>query len=405
MRAHRADVVVAGAGPAGSTAARECAVRGLSVVLLDRAAFPRDKPCGGGVTVRAAGLLPFDLVPVTERTAYGMRVSIGQTRPFVRTSPDPVTYLTQRSRLDAYLLERARDAGVQVCERSAVRAVERHPIHVVVHAESGVFQGRALVVADGVNGKTARLAGIRQHRRLVLALEGNVSPCGPFPREWERLLGMDAGGIPGGYGWIFPKGDHFNIGVAGWQELGNGLRERFDRLVRYYGFDPRRLSGVRGYHLPVGLPGSPLADGNVVLIGDAAGLIDPLTLEGIYGAIWSGCTAARHVAAYTAGDAPDLTGYAAEVEEHLGPELAAARLFYDVSWLLGPGTWMEVARRIPPMWDLLWRLFRGEQTYSGVMRALRSASIAVDVASMLVRGVAPLRRRAFLGSLEAWEPG
>ncbi|MGH2403358.1 MAG: FAD-dependent oxidoreductase, partial [bacterium] len=75
----RYDVIVVGAGPAGSTAARECAARGLRVLLLDRASFPRDKPCGGGVNVRAARLLPFDLGPVVERVATGVRFSLRGT--------------------------------------------------------------------------------------------------------------------------------------------------------------------------------------------------------------------------------------------------------------------------------------------------------------------------------------
>src|SRR5579884_1979732 len=103
----RYDVVVVGAGPAGSTAARECAQRGLSVLLLDRAEFPRDKPCGGGVNVRTARLLPFDIAPVTERTIFGLRVSVKGGGAFDRLSEEPLSYLTQRRRLDAFLMEKA----------------------------------------------------------------------------------------------------------------------------------------------------------------------------------------------------------------------------------------------------------------------------------------------------------
>src|SRR5215212_8565082 len=96
-RSMRYDVIVVGAGPGGGTAARECAERGLSTLLLDKASFPRDKPCGGGVNIRAARLLPFDLAPVTERVIYGARFSLRQRPAFDRFSPEPLTCLTQRS--------------------------------------------------------------------------------------------------------------------------------------------------------------------------------------------------------------------------------------------------------------------------------------------------------------------
>src|SRR5579872_4717814 len=119
------DVIIVGAGPAGSTTARECAERGLSVLLLDRAEFPRDKPCGGGVNVRTARLLPFDLSPVAERVIYGLRVSVHRSNSFEREAQEPLSYLTQRRRFDAFLAEKAVGAGAVLRERLGVRAVDR----------------------------------------------------------------------------------------------------------------------------------------------------------------------------------------------------------------------------------------------------------------------------------------
>src|SRR5438067_2310360 len=146
------DVIVAGAGPAGSTTARECAARGLSVLLLDRAEFPRDKPCGGGVNVRAARLLPFGIEPVTERVIQGMRLSVRHRDSSALQADPPLAYLTQRRCLDTFLLEKARVAGAIVRERMAVRAVERSNGEVLVRAGAESFRGRTLVAADGANG-------------------------------------------------------------------------------------------------------------------------------------------------------------------------------------------------------------------------------------------------------------
>ena len=270
------------------------------MLLIDRAAFPRDKPCGGGVTKRAYDLLPVDISPVVERVIFGLDLTMGQSLGVSRRSPAVITYLTQRSRLDAFLVERAIKAGVVLRERVLLRQVERHPSYVTIRTSQGVFEGSTLVAADGANGSTARLAGLNVGLVNGIALEGNISTEGSFPERWDSSVGMDFGGTPGGYGWLFPKGDHLNFGVGGWKYLGPSLRTRLDGLVRFYGFDPNDICSLRGHHLPLRQPSSPLASGNILLVGDAAGLLDPFTGEGIHAAFWSGQTAARHLKEYVA---------------------------------------------------------------------------------------------------------
>ena len=391
----RYDVIVIGAGPAGSTTARECASRGLSVLLLDKSEFPRDKPCGGAVTIRAARLLPFEITPVVERVISCVRLTERQSRGFTHSSPEKVTYLTQRSRLDNFLAECAINAGATFRQHQTVRGVEKHSTHVVVRTTSDTFEGRTLVAADGANGRTARLAGL--HVRFVhgIAMEGNITPPGGFPSQWEDTMGLDLGGLPGGYGWLFPKGDHVNIGLGGWRHIGHTLRDRLDHLVRSYGFDPAKLWGVRAYHLPVRQPGSPLVDGNVVLVGDAAGLLDPLTGEGIFAAMWSGRTASREITAYLGEQAPDLDGYRRETERGLLPELRVSRQLHDI-FHLWPGLFMGIDRRTSILWTAMAPLMRGELTYLTVLRKLGAFRPVVEFISDLVRVAPPLRRIAGL---------
>lgn len=366
----RYDVVVAGAGPAGSTAARECAARGLRVLVLDRAAFPRDKPCGGGVNVRAARLLPFDLKPVVERVAFGVRFSLRGTGPFTRHTSEPLVYMTQRSRLDEFLLNHAAQAGAEVRQQTPVRAVDRLATRVTVRAGSDTVEADALVVADGVWGPTARLAGIGVPRLMGLALEATIAATGRFYQDWDDVVGLDIGSPPGGYGWIFPRGDHLNIGVGGWLEDAPNLRVRLAQLARAHGFDPSALRGMRGYHLPVRRPGARLVTDTVLLTGDAAGLLDPLTGEGIYAAIWSGVAAARHLAAYFSGATLDLQGYAREVEGAFAYDLRVARRLQDLVHC-APGLFVRSVRHVPAAWRLICRVLRGDQTYADAVRRFR----------------------------------
>jgi geranylgeranyl reductase family protein len=360
---HHYDVIVAGGGPAGSTVARECSAQGLSVVLLDKAEFPRDKPCGGGVTERALRLLPFGIEPVVERTIHGVRFTVGKTA-IARSSSEPLTFLTQRRLLDAYLLEKARLAGTRVHERTPVTSVEQTDSGYLVTAGGTRFASTVLVAADGANGVTARLAGIDIPRWKGIAFEGNVTVSGELPQAWRDTVGVDFTNIKGGYGWLFPKGDHVNIGVGGWRGVGPTLRTRLDILTRQYGYDPADLWNLRGHPLPVRRPGSPIMGKNILLIGDAAGFLDPFTGEGIYAAIWSGKAAAARILEYNAGNVDALTQYQFDVDRGLSNDLRVSRKLYDLFHLC-PWIWTQ-GLRSARIWDLACRLLRGDQTYSGV---------------------------------------
>ncbi len=358
----RFDVVVVGAGPAGSTAARECSRAGLRVALLEKAEFPRDKPCGGGVNIRTTKMLPFDLSEVTERKIYGMRIKVRAGSSYVKRSATPLTLLTQRKRLDAYLVEKAVEAGAKLFERSAVSHVERESDGVVIRSNGRAFEASAVVAADGANGPTARLAGIEIRRWTIVGLEANASSDPKsFPDSWSDVMGIDFAGVRGGYGWVFPKDDHLNFGLAGTDLGGRKLRTRLDELVRSYGFDPSSLWGLRGHPLPVRQPGSDLFAERALAIGDAAGLLDPFTGEGIFSAIWSAKAAARRLVELLAGDVHALEAYRRDIEEELEPELRLGRRMYDL-FHLAPWLFAEVVR-VPAVWQTGCRILQGDSTY------------------------------------------
>ncbi|HTE85519.1 MAG TPA: geranylgeranyl reductase family protein [Dehalococcoidia bacterium] len=388
------DLIIVGAGPAGSTAAREAASAGASVLLLDRAEFPRDKPCGGGVNVRAAALLPFSLEAVTERVVHGIDVSLNLTGGFGRRYPQPLSFMTQRSRLDAYLAQKAVSAGATFRDSVIVRSVEDEGACAAVRAGSETFSGRVVVGADGANGVVSRTTGLAGGRRLAVALEGHYPLRPGVEDKWRDKLAMDLGVIPGGYGWLFPKADHLNLGVGGWQHFAPTLRSRLDSLAGYFGLAGVEPVYLRGHHLPVRTREAPLGSGRVLLAGDAAGLIDPLSGEGIYAAIYSGRLAAEQALRFVGGTATDLSGYARAINAFLGPELLASQQFQDVFHLM-PGVYATLLRRSDRLWDTLCRLVRGEETYLGLRRRIGPLAGLVDLLSIAVRSPL-LRHRAGL---------
>lgn len=373
------DVLVAGAGPAGSGVARRLARAGARVALLDRATFPRDKPCGGGVTVRAAALAgDVDLTPVVERVIYGARVTTRLRRPFERRSPEPLTYMTQRRRLDHHLLQRAAEAGADVREGVTVRGGEVTERGVTLRANGDTYTGAVLVAADGVNGVAARIAGLDPVGQYAVALEGNVPANDALLERWRDSIALDLGGTPGGYGWIFPKGDHLNVGVGGWPWIGATLRERLRALCAAYGLDPQTLRDLRGHRLPMRRDGAPVVRGRALAVGDAAGLVDPLSGEGIQHAFESAGLAAEAIERFLRGETPDLHAYEAAIEAHVMPDIRASRKLMAVFHRI-PDACIAVMRHSDRFWAALCRIVRGEQTYAGFHEALGPLRLALDL--------------------------
>ncbi len=139
-----------------------------------------------------------------------------------------------------------------------------------------------LVGADGANGIVARAAGLGEGIQCGVALEGNVPWSDLDPEPYKETAWVELGVVPGGYGWVFPKGDHANLGVGGWLAEGPRLRGHLGKLARAHGLGTDRLTDLRGHRLPMRRVGAPAARGRTLLVGDAAGLVDPLSGDGIY---------------------------------------------------------------------------------------------------------------------------
>lgn len=320
----RFDAIVVGAGPAGSTAAVHLAHGGARVLLLDRARFPRDKPCGGGLTGRALRHAPCDLSPVVEHDVDRFVVRVGYRRRAERRADSTVIRMTQRRRLDLHLVEGAAAAGADFRDGVRVGEITLDEDEMTVAAEGLVVRAPYLVGADGANGVVAGSVGLGAGIVRNVALEGNV-PWGAIdPTQYAGSAWIELGTVPGGYGWVFPKGDHANLGVGGALEEGPRLRDHLDRLARAHGIDPEVIEHTRGHRIPMRRLGTPAARGRVLLVGDAAGLVDPLSGDGIYEAFVSGRLAAEAILTGTTGSYD--AALSASLDRHAGASWKAKRV-------------------------------------------------------------------------------
>ncbi|WP_306113765.1 MULTISPECIES: NAD(P)/FAD-dependent oxidoreductase [unclassified Roseovarius] len=292
MGAELFDVVVIGAGPAGSAAAATVAAAGHSVALIDRKAFPRDKLCGGLITGRSLRYFaeifgaPLDVTPLERRAAITFQF---QGRPMGTIHDAPPVYLSMRWDFDHHLVKQALVRGAVDLTGQEIAEVDLAARHVVL-SDGRRIGYRVLIGADGVNSMVARtLFGQSfDHARIGFGLEIEA-PANP--RAQEMPISVDIAAAAWGYGWSFPKQGSTTIGVGGLLAENEDMKGAMASYLAGQGVEGAAKS-IKGQFLPFGdyrkLPGK----GAVLLAGDAAGLVDPITGEGIAHAMKSGQTAA-----------------------------------------------------------------------------------------------------------------
>ena len=347
------DVAVVGAGPAGASAARAAAARGARVLLLERADVPRYKRCGGGLigpsqqALAAAGVD----VPALSRDHVG-RVSftLRGRHGFTRTSGSFLP-MVLRSELDATLVQAARDAGADLRSRTTVTSYAESGGVVTLGTSGGEVRARVVVGADGSSSRAAAYVGVVCDQ-VDLGLEAELPA--PPGSDWEGHVLLDWGPVPGSYGWVFPKGGTLTVGVIGDRARGEGLRAYYRDLLGRLGLDRTTATHDGGHLTRVRAPGSALRRGQVLVAGDAGGLLEPWTREGISFALRSGRLAGT--AAVT-----NVTSYEGAVERELAAEVAAGRRAL-AAFTRHPGAVHAVMRVVPAMWPLFVRLVEGRTT-------------------------------------------
>jgi len=357
-------VLVVGAGPAGSTAARLLAELGARVTLVEARRLPRPKLCGGGLTPKAQRLLPPKALATVVRRVETVEMRGGRLPAFRINRGEATIAMVERDRLDLALAEAAASAGAELRDGEPVLEAGEGDRGVWIETRRGRLSADVLVAADGEPSRIARRLGLASlPARLALALEVDTPLALATPVDTAVVSFT----VPAGYAWYFPKRDHGNVGVATARaDRYHGLSDDLAGFTASLGLDVAGAR-VRGHWIPVGLRRGPSAGRRVVLVGDAAATADPLFGEGIAYAVYSAQLAATAIADWCAGAIPDLRVYDARLRAGLGPTFAR----------LG-----EIARAV-------------ELSPTAVLLALRVSSTARDVAVDAVAGrCAPFAIRA-----------
>src|SRR3989441_1393691 len=335
------DVIVVGTGPAGSTAAHLLAAAGVRVALVDKATPPRYKTCGGGVIARARRLFATDITPVVERECRRVEINLLDAGLGVACErPHPIVSMTLRDRLDARLAEGAVAAGAELLAPCAVGAVRADAGGIALETACGPLVAALVVAAEGATGGLAGAAGWRANPGAIPAVEDEITAAEPTFARFAGAARFDFGPVPHGYAWVFPKGATLSVGALSTRRGFSGLRRCLADYLARLGIKDGVSDERHGYVVPLRPVAKRLVRHRCVLVGDAAGLADPVTAEGISFAALSGRLAAAAVVEAGLDERALRRGDEERVAEAILPHLALARaaatILYDHPPAQGP---------------------------------------------------------------------
>ncbi len=318
------DVIVVGAGPAGSMAAYNLATAGRKVLVLDKDVFPRYKPCAGAVSQKALPLLDFDWQEAVESIPRTVIFSYNPERQISVELDKPVVYLVMRDRFDTLLVDRARQAGVEIQEGTMVESVCIERGEVAVKTRDGnIYQASYVLGADGATSRVAQSLNLLKGRLFGVAVAVDLELEQQALARHDGVIRVDCGTVPLGYGWVFPKTGYISAGVCTTAPVIN-INKYAQKYLDQEGLGKTKVTSWKGHLLPAdGGRKKALTAHRAMLLGDAAGLVDPLTGEGIYYALKSGIIASR---ALIQKDTPEQVSafYEDNVIKEIFPELSAA---------------------------------------------------------------------------------
>lgn len=290
------DVAVVGAGPGGSTAALFLARHGKKVAVIERETLPRYKTCGGGVVGRAFRCLPPDVRIPVEHECFVAEASFLESGMSFRVEREaPIVSMTMRADLDRAIADAAVGSGAELLSPCELADLEQDDDGVELATSRGPIRAAWVIGADGVLSTVARKAGWEHATRTIPALEVELRVPPGVHARFAGVARFDFEAMEAGYGWVFPKREHLSCGILTMRRGVGGLSEALERYLARVGAAPVLSEERHGYVIPVRPRRGGFVRGRVMLVGDAAGLADALTGEGISIAMASGRIAAEAI--------------------------------------------------------------------------------------------------------------
>lgn len=288
------DVIIIGAGPAGSSAGYHLAQAGIRTLIVDKAKFPRYKSCGGGIISRSDKYIPYDYSSVVEQECKtALLADLTVNKQFYVKRDNPVVKMVMRDKFDEFALLKAINAGCEFRNDCIVTDLDFGP-HPYISVNNEKLLCNTIIGADGAFGITTRLSGHHKVITSIPAMEIELEVDADIYERFTNIVRFDFGIVENGYGWVFPKKNHLSIGALSFTTNKFNLNEL---LAKYLNDINIKASDYKrhGFKIPILPDTNNFAYNNLLLTGDAAGFADPITLEGIGTSIHSGMLAANAI--------------------------------------------------------------------------------------------------------------
>jgi geranylgeranyl reductase family protein len=366
------DVAVIGAGPAGAMAALVAASQRKRVVILERFRIPRYKTCAGGLIGVSMNALPAGFTPPVQATATSFTFSLRGWSERTKNSNIPLVNLVRRDEFDTLLVDAAVAAGATVYDNTIVtRLTAEDDAMRIATRNRGDMRARIVVGADGSAGRSGAYVGVVLDQ-VDLGLEVELVTPSDQSRDWANRILIDWGTIPGAYAWVFPKDGTLSVGVIA--ERGNPdlTRSYLSDFLARLGLDQQEAVVSSGHLTRCRTQDSPLYRDRVMVAGDAAGLLEPWTREGISFALRSGTIAGRAAAqaaaaASAAEVAAVMTAYAEEISATLVPEMSAGRMLMR-AFTRHPRIFYMAIILFPKAWDFVVHTISGDTNFADITK-------------------------------------
>ncbi|MGC1309969.1 MAG: geranylgeranyl reductase family protein [Phormidesmis sp.] len=355
------DCIIVGGGPAGSSAAYHLAKANRAVLLLEKAALPRYKPCSGAVSPIVANWFDFDFTPAIDAKIRNVRYTWKlQDAIDAQLETTPI-WSVQRNVFDQFVIDQAKAKGADVKDQCAVTGIELKGDRWLVSTAHSTVSTRYLIAADGANGPMADWLGFRAHK---LREAGVLEIATSSPVE-DGAFSFEFGLAKNGCLWSFPKQQGYSLGVSSF--IGDSLKDVKMPLRQYAPTFGSSFEQGTFYKSPLKLwdGNHPLHTDRALLVGEAAAIVDPLTAEGIRPAMYSGVKAAEAINAALAGDAAALANYTQTIHNSWGADMQWAQRIAGVFFRV-PKIGYRVGIKRPTATKRLGQVLAGEVSYADI---------------------------------------
>ena len=380
------DVIISGAGPSGSLLGYLLSKKNISTLILEKEIFPRYKVCAGGIQWKALQFLPYDINEIIEKKIYGIYFARRLKDIFYKKYSEPLIYTFERTRLDDFMAKKAIESGCSINFSEKIKNFEISKNEVKVFTQKDIYFSKILVGADGAGSIIYKKLNKDTNLQKIIGYETEIplTSASSYPLYDESVV-LDFGGIRKGYFWIFPKKRTLSIGGGGPVKDALNIKKYLEWFLQNYqeelnenfaapGRDRLLNQKLSAHFIPVRSNKSFLCDYRVLSVGDAAGLGDAFTGEGIHNALLSSIIAADSISNAFSDFNFNFSDYREKINNDIYANIKNSMLISKI-FFSSPYFYYKLIKSNDNLFNLCAKILRGEKKYSDVVNKLKLIKI------------------------------